>query len=269
MARDIKQLRQALIKKAKKQVQIKYSEKDVHIIRAVSVLNDLDNAFNLLAEDIIEWYASHFPELHKIIRDNEAYLKIVKELGEREKITEKALTKILGENDKGKEVEEKAKKSMGSTIPKQALEEIKLLSTNALNLRDERKQIQEFITNGMEKIAPNFSNVAGPIMAGRLMAAASGLKQLAMMPASTIQLLGAEKALFRHLKNKKSKGPKYGILYGHPLVKMVPGKHKGKVARSLAAKLVLAVRTDYFGTKKEDISKEIIQELEKRVKNLD
>lgn len=268
MDNDIKQLRRALIKKAKKQVQVKYSEKDVNIIRAVSVLNDLDSAFNLLAENVIEWYSAHFPELHKFIRDNEAYLKIVKELGEREKITEKALLKILGENDKGKQVEEKAKKSMGSTIPKQALEEIKLLASNALNLREERKKIQDFITKEMEKLAPNFSKIAGSVMAARLMAAASGLKQLAMMPSSTIQLLGAEKALFRHLKNKKSKGPKYGILYGHPLVKRMPGKHKGKVARTLASKLVLAVRSDYFGTKK-DISKEINQELEKRIKNLE
>jgi len=267
MAKDIKQLRKALIRKARKQVQIRYSEKDVHVIRAVSALNDLDSTFNLLAENVIEWYSSHFPELSKVIKDNESHLKIVKEIGEREKISQKTLSKTLGENEKAALLEEKAAKSMGSPIPKQALEQLQLLAGNALKLKEERKEIQDFIASEIEKMAPNFSKVAGPIMAARLMAQASGLKQLAMMPASTIQLLGAEKALFRHLKNKKSKGPKYGILYGHPLVKKVPGKHKGKVARTLASKLVLAIRADYFGNKK-DISKEMNQELEERIKNL-
>jgi len=267
MARDIQALRKQLIRKARKQVQVRYSEKDVHIIRAVSVLNDLDSAFNLLAENVIEWYGAHFPEMHSLVSSNEAFLKIVKEIGERKGITAKALSKALGETEKGKAVEEKAKKSMGSAIPKNALDELRKLAGNALALREERKELQAFLEKEMEKLAPNFSKVAGPILGARLMAQASGLKQLALMPSSTVQLLGAEKALFRHLKNKKSRGPKYGLIYGHLLVKMVPGKHKGKVARSLAGKIVLAARADYFGNKK-DIAKEMTAGLEKRAKEL-
>ncbi len=267
MARDISQLRKQLINRAKKQVQVRYSEKDVHIIRAISVLGDLDNSFNLLAENAIEWYGGHFPELHSIIRDNETYLRIVKEIGEKEKISEKNILKILGESGKEKKVEEKAKKSMGSPIQKKTLEELQLLASNALALKSERKKLQEFIEKEMEKIAPNFSKIAGGVLGARLMANAGGLKQLAMVPASTMQLLGAEKALFRHLKNKKSKGPKYGFIYGHTLVKQVPGKNKGKAARSLASKLALAARADYFGNKK-DVSKEMLADLEKRAAEL-
>jgi nucleolar protein 56 len=268
MPKDIQQLRKQLIKKAKKQVQAKYSEKDVHIIRAVSVLADLDNAFNLLAENCIEWYSAHFPEMHSVVRDNEAFLKIVSELGERQAISGKKLSKLLGESQKASLVEEKAKKSMGSPLPKKALQEIKLLAQNALSLKEERKKLQQFIEVEMETLAPNFSEMAGPVLGARLLASASGLKQLAMMPSSTIQLLGAEKALFRHLRNKKSKGPKYGLIYGHPLVKKVPGKHKGKLARSLASKLVLAARADYFGSKK-NLAKEMQKELEQRIKQLE
>jgi len=268
MAKDIKDLRKQLIKKAKKQVQERYSEKDVHIIRAVSVLGDLDNAFNLLAENVIEWYGAHFPEMERIVKDNEAFLTIVKDIGEREEISAKTLEKALGESDKAKMLEEKAKKSMGSPISKSALAEIRKLAENALKLKEERKKLQAFIEKEMTKYAHNFSEIAGPVLGARLLAAASGLKPLALMPASTVQLLGAEKALFRHLKNKKSKGPKYGLIYGHPLVKMVPGKHKGKVARSLAGKLSLAARADYFESKK-DVAKEMIAGLEERVKQLD
>jgi nucleolar protein 56 len=268
MAKDIEQLRKSLIRKAKKQVQERYSEKDVHIIRAVSVLGDLDNAFNLLAENVIEWYSAHFPEMHSLVRDNEVFLKIVSEIGEREKVSEKSLSKLLGESGKAKDVEKKAKKSMGSNIPKTALHELRQLAENALKLKEERKKLQAFIEKQMEKLAPNFSKMAGPILGARLLAQAGGLKQVAMMPSSTLQLLGAEKALFRHLKNKKSKGPKYGFIYGHPLVKMVPGKHKGKVARSLAGKIVLAARADFFGEKK-DIATKMQKELEQRVKQLE
>jgi len=268
MAKDIAQMRKELIKRAKKQVEKKYSEKDVHIIRAVSLLSDLDNAFNLLAENCIEWYGSHFPELNSLVKNNEAYLKIVESLGEREKITVKKLEKLLGESEKSKQVEAKAKKGMGSKIPEKALAEIRALAGNALKLKQERKELQEFIEEEMKKLAPNFSELAGPVLGARLLASASGLKQLAMMPSSTVQLLGAEKALFRHLRNKKSKGPKYGFIYGHSLLRNVPGKHKGKMARALASKMVLCARSDYFGGKK-GLGKKMLAELEQRAKKLE
>ena len=266
MPKDIEQLRKQLIGKAKKQVQARYSEKDVNVIRAVSVLGDLDSAFNLLAENCIEWYSAHFPELYSVVRDNEVYLRIA-EMGERQGISAKKLSKLIEESEKAKLIEEKAKKSMGSDLPKKALQEIKLLAQNALRLKEERKTLQQFIEEEMEALAPNFSKIAGPVLGARLLAAASGLKQLAMMPSSTMQLLGAEKALFRHLRNKKSKGPKYGLIYGHALVKKAPGKHKGKLARSLASKLVLAARADYFGSKK-DVAKERLAGLEARAREL-
>jgi nucleolar protein 56 len=267
MQKDIEQLRRQLIRKARKQVEQRYSEKDVHVIRAVSLLNDLDSAFNLLAENCIEWYSAHFPEMHAIVRDNEVYLKIVREMGERQSVSAKKLEKLLGESDKAGDLEEKARKSMGSALPKNALQEIRMLAENSLKLKEERKNLQQFIEAEMERLAPNFSRVAGPILGARLVAAASGLKQLALMPSSTVQLLGAEKALFRHLRNRQSKGPKYGLIYGHPLVRAVLGKHKGKLARSLASKMVLAARVDYFGNKK-DISGEMLAELEARAKQL-
>ena len=119
----------------------------------------------------------------------------------------------------------------------------------------------------MNSYAKNLSNIAGATIGAKLIAAASGLKQLAFMPASTIQLLGAEKALFRHLRNKRINGPKYGHIYQHPLVKKTPAKHKGKVARSLAAKLSLAARADYFKAK-EDVSGKMQKDLQDRIEKL-
>ncbi|MBN2067568.1 MAG: NOP58 family protein [Candidatus Diapherotrites archaeon] len=267
MQDKIQQLRKQLIKKAKKQVQVRYAESDVHIIRAVSLLQDLDAGFNLLAENCIEWYSAHFPELHNIVKDNETYLKLVQELGDRANFTEKNAAEIIKERERRKRVLDAAKKSMGSEIQKDVLEAIKMLSKNALSLKKERLLLESLIGKQMQGYAPNTAGLAGPILGARLIAAASGLKQLAMMPASTIQLLGAEKALFRHIRDRKIKGPKYGHIYGHALVKKQPAKHKGKVARSLAGKLSIAARADYFHG--ENISEKLKQELEERAKQLD
>ena len=270
MEQDIAQMRKALIKRARKQVQERYSERDVHIIRAVSVLGDLDNAFNLLAEDCIEWYGAHFPEMNSLVRDNDAFLRIVREIGDKKEISEKNVSKALGVEGKerAKAVEEKAKSSMGSAVPARALKEMQLLASNALVLKEERKELQAFIEEEMQKLAPNFSRLAGEVLGARLLASAGGLKQLAIKPGSTMQLLGAEKALFRHLKNRNSKGPKYGFIYGHPIVKKALPKNKGKMARTLASKLVLAARADYFGSKR-DVAKEMLACLEKRAKELE
>src|SRR4030065_417735 len=97
---------------------------------------------------------------------------------------------------------------------------------------------------------PNFSAVAGPLLGARLLSVAGSLDRLAMMPSSTIQLLGAEKALFRHLKGE-GKAPKYGILFGHPLIQQATKETKGKVARLVAAKLSIAARLDRFAGKDE------------------
>jgi len=267
MPEDIEHIRKQLIQKAKKQVQLKYSEKDVHIARAVSLLDDLDSAFNLLAEDCIEWYATHFPELFSVVKDNETYLKIVEAFGEKDSLDAKSVLKIAGSPEKAKLIEEKAKKSMGSPVPKIALAEIKLLASNALRLKEERNKAQAFIESEMKAIAPNFSIIAGGVLAARLLAKAGGLKQIALMPSSTVQLLGAEKALFRHMRNKSNRGPKYGHIFGHPLVKAAPNRNKGKIARTLASKIVLAARADFFG-KKQDIATGMLAEVEKRAKSL-
>lgn len=263
----MRQLRQKLIQKAKKQVQIRYAESDVHIIRAVSLLQDLDASFNLLAENCIEWYASHFPELQQQLRNNELCLQLICTLGERKNYSEKKLEEIVKEKEKVNGIIAAAVKSMGSEVKADVLNALKLLAENSLNLKKERVALEKMIEKEMSAYAPNTALIAGPVLAARLLAAAGGLRQLALMPASTIQLLGAEKALFLHLRNPKIKGPKYGFLYQHSLVKIVQPKHKGRVARSVAAKLAIAARLDFFGGK-EKIAEKMLIELKEKIKQL-
>lgn len=266
---DVEELRRKLLKSAREMVRERYSERDVHIIKAVNLLDDLDAAFNLLAEQIREWYGFHFPELAEIVRDNEKYLRLVYEIGERRNFCgEGAAKKIAGFYDNAEAAEKitgKAGVSLGSEIEGSDISEIRLLALNALNLRDARNYLTKYLEGAMQKEMPNFSSVAGHVLGARILGRAGGMRRLAFRPSSTIQLLGAEKALFRHLR-EGAKGPKYGLIYAHPLVRAANPWDRGKVARALAGKLAIAAREDYFG--KKDISKALNEELRKRVSAL-
>ncbi|MFH1586692.1 MAG: C/D box methylation guide ribonucleoprotein complex aNOP56 subunit, partial [Candidatus Diapherotrites archaeon] len=178
--------------------------------------------------------------------------------------------KNIGEWVKGKEdvkrIFDASRNSNGAAVDDSDLGEIKLLALNALNLKEERAFLGKYLEKGMAKMLPNFTELAGHIIGARLLAKAGSAKKLAFMPGSTIQVLGAEKALFQHLK-KGSKGPKYGFLYAHPMVRGVKPWFGGKVARSLAAKLSIAVKEDYFG--KKNIAESLKKDLEKRIKEIE
>ncbi|HME87204.1 MAG TPA: hypothetical protein VKE88_02230, partial [Candidatus Nanoarchaeia archaeon] len=123
-----------------------------------------------------------------------------------------------------------------------------------------------YLESLMDRVCPNVKIVAGLTIGAKLISLAGSLVRLSRFPASTIQLLGAEKALFRHLKNRKNLPPKFGILHEHMFVSKVPGKNKGKMARTLADKIAIASKVDYF--KGEPIGKELLQQVEKKAMEL-
>jgi nucleolar protein 56 len=137
------------------------------------------------------------------------------------------------------------------------------LSVNTEILSEEKKHIVEFIENQCMEEIPCFTGLATPIIAARMLAQARSLRRMAFMPGSTIQILGAEKALFNHLRKNK-KCPKHGFLFNHPLIQNLPKHKRGKAARLLGAKLALAAKIDYF--KGEDISKELYEDTEKKIR---
>jgi len=151
---------------------------------------------------------------------------------------------------------------MGTALEGDDLKMIQDFASRIKELREMRERLADYIREQMKKIAPNVSAVAGPLLGARLISKAGGLKKLAIFPASTIQVLGAEKALFKHLA-KGTPPPKHGILFQHPLVRSAKKWQRGKIARAIAAKLAIAAREDYFGGK--DISAQLLKEIEDRV----
>lgn len=261
----IQQLRKKLIKKTKEKVKERYETRDVHIIRAVNTMQDLDSIFNLLFEHVHEWYGVHFPELERLVKRNESYLELLVNLGERKNFSEKDILKHYNNTKAAKKIALKAKESLGSDISKEDLTQMKALAERTLSIKKERDSLTTYIEKEMSSQLKNFSAVAGPILGARLLASAGSIKKLALMPSSTIQVLGAEKALFKHLKTG-SKCPKYGLLYQHPFLARVKRGNRGKLARAIAGKLSIAVKEDFFG--KKDISKYLLKALEERIKQL-
>jgi nucleolar protein 58 len=218
---------------------------DTMIVQAITLLDDLDKELNIYAMRVKEWYGWHFPELSKIVTDSLAFAKLVKAMGFRHKAQESDLSSILPE-ELEQEVKEAANISMGTEISEEDLANICHLCDQVINIFDYRAQLYDYLKNRMNAIAPNLTTMVGELVGARLIAHAGSLLNLAKHPASTVQILGAEKALFRALKTKHDT-PKYGLIYHASLVGQAPPKLKGKISRVLAAKAALSTRVDALG----------------------
>jgi nucleolar protein 58 len=216
------------------------------VIQAVGLLDDLDKEINNYAMRLREWYGWHFPEVGKILSDNYTYAKVVQVIGMRTNTKNTNLTDIISPEDSA-QIKEAAEISMGSEISVEDEFNIKELCSQVIYLSDYRSSLSEYLRNRMMTIAPNLTLMVGELVAARLIAHAGSLISLAKMPASTIQIFGAEKALFRALRTKHET-PKYGLIYQASFVgSQSNAKMKGKVSRSLASKCALCVRVDALG----------------------
>jgi len=240
---------------------------DIMIIQAVSLLDDIDKELNNYIMRCREWYSWHFPELGKLIADHIAYAKAVNLIGIRENALTMDLSSVLPE-DLAEQVKEAAVLSMGTEISEFDILNIRNLCDQILELSKYRDHLSDYLKNRMMALAPNATVLLGELVAARLIAHAGSLINLAKYPSSTVQILGAEKALFRALKTKKDT-PKYGLIYHAQLIGQTPGKLKGKMSRMLAAKAALGCRVDALGENNEaSLGIEHRAYLEKRIQEL-
>jgi len=224
--------------------------RDKVIIQVIGVIDELDATLNSLYERLREWYGLHFPELSREIKSHEAFAAMIEKYGVRESM---------------REMEALASKSVGMDFSEEDAKSVMAFSASVLEMARAKERISKYLEGVCREIMPNLSAIAGPLLASRLVAQAGGLEKIAKLPSSTIQLLGAEKALFRHLRNQ-GRAPKYGILFSHPLIQQAPKPLKGKVARLIAAKLSLAAKMDFYS--KRDQSKGMRDDLENKVAQL-
>ncbi|KAF2278951.1 nucleolar protein 5A [Westerdykella ornata] len=219
---------------------------DTMIIQSIGTLDVLDKQLNTYAMRVKEWYGWHFPELAKILNDNLVYAKVVLKMGFRSNGRTADLSSILPEEIETA-VKAAAEISMGTDISDEDLETISALAEQVVDLTEHRQNLSHYLTTRMNALAPNLTQLVGELVGARLIAHAGSLMNLAKSPGSTIQILGAEKALFRALKTKHDT-PKYGLIYHASLIGQATGKNKGKIARMLASKSALGLRVDALST---------------------
>ncbi len=220
-----------------------------HLAKSVDTIQDLNETINIKMERIRDWYSLHFPELKDKFSEKD-YVDLIYEHGERKSIMQKLDMEFESTGKEVTEDEVRLFKNLAGTIEKD------------MELREE---LEGYVKKKMERYAPNLAALTGPKLGGELIAAKGSLEELAKQPASTIQVLGAEKSLFRHL-DKGTPPPKHGLILQHPYVHRAPKSLRGKIARTFANKIAIAARIDYFGD--EFKGDELREELEKRIENI-
>jgi nucleolar protein 56 len=242
---NLQELRQKNILLAKKLVKESVNS-DQSIINAVNNIEELQKIQNVLSKRLREWYSLYFPELDKKFPDHEEYIGYVLKNDKTNLLKEFQVTEAMGADLSHEEVEETMK-----------------LATSIKQLFEEQKNLTAYLEKTMKEHYPNIYAIAGASIGAKLLRGAGSLRKLAMMRSSTVQLIGAEKALFRHIKTG-ARPPKHGYLLQHNLVQKASKDKRGKVARALADKIFVAARLDYF--KGKFMGDEMLKEVEVKFK---
>jgi nucleolar protein 56 len=228
-----------------KQIMKECVNDDVLILQAISCIDELDKIINQLTTRAREWYSWYNPEFSRKLVDNEKFIELI---FKKEK---NVLLREIGVKD-----------SMGKDFEKKDVVAINILSKQVYELILLREKEKQYLEEILKKHCPNTIIILGSQLTAKLIRHAGSLYKLAMLPATVIQIIGAEKSLFKHL-SKKGKSPKYGLIFSHPLISKASRKDKGKTARAVADKAAIAIRVDYF--KGEFIGQELKNSLEKKV----
>ncbi|CCL99748.1 uncharacterized protein FIBRA_01770 [Fibroporia radiculosa] len=245
---------------------------DNMIIQAIALLDQLDKDVNLFSMRIREWYGYHFPELVRIVPDNYQYARAAQFIGAKETLNEEKLHDLAAILDDdmtlAQNVLDAARGSMGSTLSEIDMLNINAFAIRVVSLAEYRKSLMSYLSEKMNVVAPSLTALLGERIGARLISHAGSLTNLSKYPASTVQILGAEKALFRALKTK-GKTPKacmYGLIYHSSFIGRAGPKYKGRISRFLANKCSIASRIDCYSDKPSPMFGEALrQQVEERL----
>ncbi|KAG7481273.1 hypothetical protein MATL_G00064730 [Megalops atlanticus] len=229
-------------------VKFNVNRADNMIIQSIALLDQLDKDINTFSMRVREWYGYHFPELVKIVSENSTYCRVARLIGNRKELSEEkleALEEVVMDSAKAQAILEAARSSMGMDISPIDLINIESFSSRVISLAEYRQELQEYLRSKMGQVAPNLAALIGEVVGARLISHAGSLTNLAKYPASTVQILGAEKALFRALKTRGNT-PKYGLIFHSTFIGRAAAKNKGRISRYLANKCTIASRIDCF-----------------------
>lgn len=230
-------------------VKFSVQKNDNHIIQAIATLDHLDKSINTFSMRVREWYSWHFPELIRIVSENQLYARLALFIGDKKRLSATDLHDLAAQvNDDGEiaqSILDAARVSMGQDLSDSDMENVTTFAMRVVSLSNYRKSLHGYLVSKMGIVAPNLATLIGEVVGARLISHAGSLTNLCKYPASTVQILGAEKALFRALKTKGNT-PKYGLIYHSSFIGRAGLKNKGRVSRFLANKCSIASRIDNF-----------------------
>ncbi len=239
-------LRNVSMELAKSAIAKAATKRDLYAIQTVRCIEDLDKILNLLAGRIREWYGLHFPELDRIIEKHDSYIRLVQNLGTRDHFTQENLIKLGMPQERSAAISDAASRSAGAEMATPDIEWLGEVCSQVLDMYKLREAAEKQTDAIMTEVAPNMTSVLGAVLSAKILSIAGGLDRVAKMPASTLQVLGAEKALFRTLKTG-ARPPKHGIIFQYAAIHQAPKWLRGRISRAVAGKLAIAARMDAFG----------------------
>lgn len=238
-------LHAAMVRLARERVRRATGPED-HLRQAVGALDEIQEQENALLERLREWYGLHFPELAPTV-DAPTFVDLIAAHGRRERMPippAESVGALLGDAEEA---------------------QLKAFAEVVKSVSAERKAIEAYVERSARDLAPNVAELAGPLIAARLVTLAGGVESLARVPAGTVQLLGAERALFRHLRSG-SRPPKHGVLFQHPWVHRAPRWQRGAIARAFAGRIAIAARADAYT--KRHVAPELVRDLRAAIEEI-
>jgi nucleolar protein 56 len=260
---DFESVRKRALGEAKQAMSEAYSTEDHALIQAINSYLELSKSNNLIAQRLTEWFGIYFPEAKIESQKQIAQLSIIFADSESGEITESEVESVLEDKEKSKHLHSKMKSTKGRSAEVEEKAALKSFALSVNTTTGTLEMLDKYIEDAAKRIMPNTTYLTDSKTAAELLSKAGSMERLASMPSSTIQLLGAEKALFKHIKFG-SKPPKYGILFKFSVVNMARYDLRGKIARAYAAKIAIALKADHFS--KNFIADKLKEKLDQTVK---
>ena len=236
--------------------------RDLLLIQAIHSIDELDSSLNIFSTRVREWFGYHFPELSNLLEKHDTFLRLVSQLGDKKNFTFENVHALEIPESRSRVIAETIESSMGTDMNEEDLQLIQDFCKSILELYRVRRRMDGYVDDLMKDIAPNVQSLAGSSLGARLISLAGGITNISRMPASTIQVLGAEKALFRSIKTG-STPPKHGVIFQHQDLHQAARWQRGKIARAISGKIAIAARVDAF--RGEFVGDKLKKELDARV----
>ncbi len=260
--RDFEELREKMLKAAKEGISEAYKSEEYALMQAVNAHIETSRSYNMIFERLSEWYGIYFPEI-KIANPN-TLAKLVMALNSNN-LDKKGIEEVIEDKEKADQIYKRAQSTIGRKMDSSESKAIVRFARLGLFMAESLDEIDLYIKEAAKRIMPNTTFLTDHMIAAELLSKAGSMERLATMPAGTVQLLGAEKALFKHIKFG-SRPPKYGILFKLPEVSTAQREYRGRIARTYATKICIALKADYFS--KKFIAEKLKKTLEENIKRI-